>query len=41
MCAARPAACGAPPEALKRAAVSRGVNTYDKFTDHTRLIKRV
>ena len=40
MCAARPAEGGAPPEALKRAAVSRGVNTYVKSTDHTRLIKQ-
>ena len=40
MCAARPAEGGAPPEALKRAAVSRGVNTYAKSTDHTRLIKQ-
>jgi hypothetical protein len=40
MCAARPAEGGAPPEALKRAAASRGANTYDKFTDYTRLIKQ-
>jgi hypothetical protein len=30
--------CHSP--ALKRAAVSRGVNTYDKFTDYTRLFKQ-